>query len=87
MTYQGVARAIGHPRAARAVGNILNNNPRPFYGSVKKGKRIPCHRVVRSDGRVGGYSGPVRAKERLLKKEGVKIINGGISGKYIIEHF
>ena len=75
MTYKGVARAIGHPSAARAVGNVLNNNPHPFYGSAKKGKRLPCHRVIRSDLKVGGYSGQARIKEQLLKEEGVNVIN------------
>ena len=68
-TYAWVARQIGKPRAARAVGNALNRNP---YAP-----RVPCHRVVRSDGSLGGYAkGPVR-KRTLLRKEGARI--GGIS--------
>ena len=48
MTYAAVARAIGNPRAARAVGNILSRNDSP---------EIPCHRIVRSDGVLGKYNG------------------------------
>lgn len=63
LTYGEVAKLAGSPRAFRAVGNILNTNTNP--------KKIPCHRVVRSDGDIGGYRwGRVR-KASLLKKEGV----------------
>ncbi len=63
-TYAQIARAIGKPRAYRAVANALGKNPYPI--------RIPCHRVIRSDGKVGGYSGMggSRRKKELLKKEG-----------------
>ena len=60
MTYKEVAKLSGRPRAYRAVGNILNTN----YD-----KSIPCHRVVRSDGRVGGWNRGSKNKESLLKKE------------------
>ena len=60
MTYAGVARAAGSPRAFRAVGNILNKNYDPA---------IPCHRVVRSDGTVGGYNRGVKKKVEMLKEE------------------
>lgn len=62
-TYMAVARMVGRPRAYRAVGTALANNPLPIT--------IPCHRVVRSDGSVGGYSGKggSAAKARLLKGE------------------
>jgi len=62
MTYANVARAVGKPRAVRAVGTALNRNP--FAPAV------PCHRVVRSDGTVGGFASGSRAKEVLLRKEG-----------------
>ena len=65
MTYKQVASLAGKPRAYRAVGNILNRN--------KDYKNIPCHRVVRSDGKIGGYNKGTRYKENLLKKEGVLI--------------
>jgi len=60
LTYKEVARRSGKPKAYRAVGNILNKN----YTSA-----IPCHRVVRSDGGVGGYNKGTAAKARLLKQE------------------
>jgi methylated-DNA-[protein]-cysteine S-methyltransferase len=63
-TYGEVAKGIGKPRAARAVANAIGKNPYP--------PKIPCHRVIRSDGSIGGYSGlgGVRKKKKLLKKEG-----------------
>lgn len=68
-TYSEIAEAIGQPGAARAVGNALNKNP--FAPDV------PCHRVVRSDGRIGGYAGGTDKKIGLLKKEGVQISSDG----------
>lgn len=59
-TYKQVAKLAGSPRAYRAVGNILNKNYDP---------RIPCHRVIRSDGKIGGYNRGVKLKRALLKKE------------------
>jgi len=61
MTYAQVARAVGNPAAVRAVGTALNRNP--FAPTV------PCHRVVRTDGTVGGFASGTRAKTRLLRKE------------------
>ena len=61
-TYKQIARLIGNPRAFRAVGNALNKNPDL--------KTIPCHRVVRSDGRTGGYRFGGDKKRALLQKEG-----------------
>lgn len=63
MTYKVVAMLAGHPRAYRAVGNILNKNHDP---------KIPCHRVVRSDGMGGGYNRGSAKKLMILKKEGVQ---------------
>lgn len=60
LTYKQVAERAGRPRAYRAVGNILNRNFDP---------RIPCHRVIRSDGGVGGYNRGAAAKLRILKRE------------------
>jgi methylated-DNA-[protein]-cysteine S-methyltransferase len=66
-TYSQVAKAIGKPRAARAVANAIGKNP---YAP-----KIPCHRVIRSDGSLGGYSGKggVKTKRFLLKKEGIML--------------
>ena len=66
-TYSQVAKAIGKPLAARAVANAIGKNP---YAP-----KIPCHRVVRSDGSLGGYSGKggVKIKRFLLKKEGISL--------------
>ncbi len=60
LSYKEVARRAGRPRAYRAVGNILNKNHNP---------KIPCHRVIRSDGKAGGYNRGVKNKILLLKKE------------------
>jgi methylated-DNA-[protein]-cysteine S-methyltransferase len=63
-TYGQVARAIGKPKASRAVGQALGRNPIPIV--------IPCHRVVASDGGLGGYSGGgLESKRLLLRLEGV----------------
>jgi len=67
-TYKELARAAGSPRAARAVGNALNKNPRPVA--------VPCHRVVLSNGGVGGYSRGFKEKTRLLESEGVRTSGG-----------
>ncbi len=61
LTYKEVARRAGRPLAFRAVGNILNKNYDPD---------IPCHRVIRSDGKMGGYNREVKNKIKILKKEG-----------------
>lgn len=62
LTYQEVARRAGIPRAYRAVGNILNS-----YDSKKI--KVPCHRVVKSDGTIGGYRWGAKKKLALLRKE------------------
>jgi methylated-DNA-[protein]-cysteine S-methyltransferase len=63
-SYGWIARQIGKPGASRAVGNALGKNPIPII--------IPCHRVLAADGGIGGFSGGLSAKLRLLKLEGVK---------------
>ena len=62
-TYKDLAIAIGKPNSSRAVANACGKNPYPIL--------IPCHRVVRSDGKIGGYSGPGgrSQKKKLLLKE------------------
>ena len=66
-TYKQVARAIGMPKASRAVANACGKNPYP--------PKIPCHRVIRSDGSLGGYSGRggIKQKLKLLRSEKVVI--------------
>ena len=63
-TYKQVARGIKRPNSARAVANACGKNP---YSP-----KVPCHRVIRSDGKLGGYSaaGGTKTKKKLLKKEG-----------------
>ncbi len=62
-TYKEIAKLIGSPKAARAVANACGKNPYPIT--------VPCHRVVRSDGGLGGYSGKggVETKRQLLENE------------------
>jgi methylated-DNA-[protein]-cysteine S-methyltransferase len=64
-TYAGIARKIGKPGATRAVGNALGRNPIPVI--------VPCHRVIRSDATIGGYTGGLGIKHRLLAIEGVTL--------------
>ena len=66
-TYSEVAKSIGKPLAVRAVANAIGKNP--------LAPQIPCHRVIRSDGSLGGYSGKggIKTKKLLLKKEGVTL--------------
>lgn len=67
-TYHGIATAIGNPKASRAVGNALGRNPIPVI--------VPCHRVVRSDGTMGWYTGGSHIKRALLTIEGIPIAEG-----------
>lgn len=62
-TYGELAGRSGNPRAARAVGAVMNRNPIPIV--------LPCHRVVGANGKLVGYAGGVERKERLLRLEGV----------------
>ena len=66
-TYSKVAKAIGHPKAVRAVANAIGNNPNPII--------IPCHRVIKANGSIGGYSGigGTKKKRELLRKENIKL--------------
>jgi methylated-DNA-[protein]-cysteine S-methyltransferase len=65
-TYRQVAEAIGKPKAARAVGQALGNNPLPIV--------LPCHRVIASDGTLGGYAGGLAIKRQLLRLEGAQLL-------------
>jgi len=66
LTYKEVAKRAGRPKAYRAVGNILNKN---------MDSKVSCHRVIRSDGRIGGYRYGSRSKARILKKEGYSLLS------------
>ncbi len=69
-TYGGIAGKVGRPRAYRAVANALHNNPlHPV---------VPCHRVIRSDGRFGGEKIRAESRMKLVEKEGVPIENGRV---------
>jgi len=69
-TYSLLAKAIGLPNGQRSIGRIMNNNPYPVI--------IPCHRVVNSNGKIGGYAFGQDVKTNMLAKEGIKIKNGKI---------
>lgn len=60
-SYSSIARSIGNPKAARAIGGACNKNPIPFF--------IPCHRVVAADGSLGGFAIDLEIKRRLLEFE------------------
>lgn len=64
LTYQQVAAKAGRPAAYRAVGNILHQNHDP---------NIPCHRVIRTNGQIGGYNQGADKKLAILKEEGVRL--------------
>ncbi|NPV50742.1 MAG: methylated-DNA--[protein]-cysteine S-methyltransferase [Candidatus Methanofastidiosum sp.] len=70
-TYSRIAKEIGNPKGARAVGNALANNPFPLI--------IPCHRAIRSDGTLGGFQGGLEMKKKLLENEGVFLSKGKVS--------
>ena len=67
-TYGDLARALGNPSASRTIGRILGENPNPI--------KVPCHRVVMSNGQIGGYAYGTARKRQLLEKEGVSLTNG-----------
>ena len=64
-TYGDLAKALGNPSASREIGRILGRNPNPIT--------VPCHRVVLSDGKVGGYTNGSDKKIKLLEEEGISI--------------
>jgi methylated-DNA-[protein]-cysteine S-methyltransferase len=66
-TYGDIAKALGYPKAARLIGQILHDNPNPVI--------VPCHRVIHSDGRLGGYAYGTERKRELLEKEGIRFRN------------
>jgi len=78
-TYSGLAKAVGIKNGQRIIGRIMNKNPYPVL--------IPCHRVILSNGKVGGYAWGERVKTKMLAKEGVKIKKGKILDSDIIYRF
>ncbi|HLN34631.1 MAG TPA: MGMT family protein [Nitrososphaeraceae archaeon] len=70
-TYGDLAKALGNPSSSRIIGRILGKNPNPI--------KVPCHRVVMSDGKVGGYFYGSDKKKELLEKEGISFTNGIVS--------
>jgi len=75
-TYSAVARAIKKPQAVRAVGQALNKNP---FSSV------PCHRVIRFDGSMGGFARGSKTKLKLLAQEGIKVRGSNIDPSFILK--
>lgn len=71
-TYGDLAEALGNPSASRQVGRILRRNPNPI--------EVPCHRIVMSDGEVGGYFYGSKRKKELLEKEGISFKNEIVRG-------
>ncbi len=69
-TYSDLAKAVGLKSGQRAIGTIMKKNPFPVI--------VPCHRVVKSDGKIGGFVYGERVKSQMLIKEGIKIKNGKI---------
>jgi len=69
-TYQNLAKRLGKPNAARAVGNALNKNPHA--------PKVPCHRVVKSNGEIGGYVFGIKKKIGILKSESVEVKDGRV---------
>lgn len=75
-TYGSIAKALGKPRAARAVGQALNRNP---YAPA-----VPCHRVVGSDGSLTGFASGMPKKKRMLKAEGVEFAGDRVAPRSIV---
>ena len=69
-TYGDLAKAVGLENGQRVIGTIMKKNPFPVI--------VPCHRVVKSDGKIGGYVYGERVKSQMLAKEGIKIKDGQI---------
>jgi methylated-DNA-[protein]-cysteine S-methyltransferase len=73
-TYKEIAIAVGIPKSSRAVGNAMNKNPEGFVS----GGKIPCHRVIKSNGEIGGFAHGSKKKIEMLKREGVEIFEGKV---------
>ena len=79
-TYRLLAKAVNESKAGRAVGQALNKNP---YAP-----KVPCHRVVKSDGTIGGFAAGKKKKRRILRKEGIVIKGNKITAfkKYLYRY-
>jgi O-6-methylguanine DNA methyltransferase len=69
-TYGDLAKSLGSPLASRTIGRILGKNPNPI--------KVPCHRIVMSDGKLGGYTYGNDRKRELLEREGISFANGTV---------
>jgi methylated-DNA-[protein]-cysteine S-methyltransferase len=69
-TYSELAKAVGLKNGQRAIGRIMSKNPFPVI--------VPCHRVILSNGKIGGYAWGEKIKTNMLSKEGIKIKKGKI---------
>jgi methylated-DNA-[protein]-cysteine S-methyltransferase len=78
-TYSELAKSVGLKNGQRAIGRIMNKNPFPVI--------IPCHRVILSNGKIGGYAWGEKIKTNMLSKEGIKIKNGKILNQDIVYRF
>ena len=78
-TYRELARTVGLKNGQRVIGRIMNKNPYPVI--------IPCHRVIKSNGKIGGYAWGEKIKTNMLSKEGIKIKNGKIVDLKMIYRF
>lgn len=78
-TYSELAKAVGLKNGQRVIGRIMNKNPYPVV--------IPCHRVILSNKKVGGYAWGEKVKSKMLAKEGIKIKKGKILDSDIIYRF
>ena len=67
-TYGDLAKSLGNPQASRTIGRILGKNPNPI--------KVPCHRIVMSNGKLGGYAYGNDRKKKLLEKEGISFAKG-----------
>ncbi|HEV2192166.1 MAG TPA: MGMT family protein [Nitrosopumilaceae archaeon] len=78
-TYGELAKVVGLKNGQRVIGRIMNKNPYPVI--------VPCHRVIKSNGKIGGYAWGEKIKTNMLLKEGIKIKNGKIIDLEMIYRF
>jgi methylated-DNA-[protein]-cysteine S-methyltransferase len=78
-TYSELAKAVGLKNGQRAIGRIMSKNPFPVI--------VPCHRVILSNGKIGGYAWGENVKTNMLSREGIKIKNGKILDNDTIYRF